>query len=410
MRHHRLDSHRNRLALPQQAGGIPAKRWGWFWPGRFQLLPGQFPSWLGPSRLLPGSSRFLQWQSPLWAGLFRVLSGLFLLILAGGPAGCSPGGIVVRPAPPEHRLDETVIASDRGWPILDKVAVIPVEGILMNRREEGLLSRGENPVSLFQEKLQRAAGDEQVKAVVLRINSPGGSVAASDAMYQLLQRFRRETGKPVVASMLDLGCSGAYYLACGCDGIMAQPSTVTGSIGTIFQTISFEGTMQKLGIDAVAVKSGELKDMASPFRDLGREEEGVLREMIMGFYEDFLEVILAGRSRLTRETLLPLADGRIMTGRQGVEHGLVDRLGYPGDAVAWAGNMAGLKRLKAVMYHRPTTRATTLYSNAEVISPASSLVSIELPFLANQLPAGFWYLWWPSGQGTGGQADNGGGQ
>ena len=125
--------------------------------------------------------------------------------------------------PTDQRLEETQIQRDKGIFIRDKVAVIDVDGLLINRRKRGLMRDGENPVSMFVEKLDKAAADRNVKAVVLRINSPGGTVAASDAMYHSLREFKRETGKPVVTCILGLGCSGAYYLACGSDGIMAQP-------------------------------------------------------------------------------------------------------------------------------------------------------------------------------------------
>ncbi|MBN1846098.1 MAG: S49 family peptidase, partial [Sedimentisphaerales bacterium] len=176
-----------------------------------------------------------------------------------GVAGCGPSAFLVQPVSPKKVLREAVVRRDAGLWVTDKIAVVDVDGLLTNRSETGLFASSENPVSVFTEKLQKAAADRDVKALVLRINSPGGTVGASDLMYHELLEFRRRTDKPVVASILDVGASGGYYLACGCDGIVAQPSCVTGSIGTIMQTVSFAGTMKILGIKAEAIKSGALK-------------------------------------------------------------------------------------------------------------------------------------------------------
>src|SRR5439155_15439089 len=127
----------------------------------------------------------------------------------------------------------TVIAEAQSWCCRNKVAIIDVAGLIVNARIGSLFSNGDNPVSLFRERLAAAADDPRVRAVVLRINSPGGAVTASDIMYQDLLQFRRDTKKPVVACMMDVAASGAYYLAMGCDEVYAHPTTVTGSIGVI---------------------------------------------------------------------------------------------------------------------------------------------------------------------------------
>ena len=173
-------------------------------------------------------------------GLTMIILGVFLLIISG----CSDTALLIRPVSDKQQLDETQIYRDEGWFVFDKIAVIDVDGIMTNMSRPGLFQTGENPVSLFVEKLNKAAGDKDVKAVVLRINSPGGTVVASDLMHHTLLNFRKNTGKPVVACILDVGASGAYYLACACDTIYAAPSSVVGCIGTILQTVSFSGTMQ----------------------------------------------------------------------------------------------------------------------------------------------------------------------
>jgi protease IV len=324
--------------------------------------------------------------------------GLLTAAIAFLTCGCGPTSFMVTPVPATQQLQETQIQRDEGLWVTDKIAVIDVDGMMINMRQGGFLQAGDNPVSLFLEKIDRARNDPAVKAVVLRLNSPGGTVSASDMMYHALLEFKRTSHKPVIACMLDVAASGAYYLACGSDGIMAQPTTVTGSIGTIMQTVSFAGTMQKLGIKAEAIKSGDLKDMASPLHDLGPREREILQNIIQQFYQNFLTVVLAGRNNLTRDKLLPLADGRVFTADQALKEGLIDKIGYPGEAIAWAKEKAHLIRIRVVIYNRPFGYKPNVYASAsENIGPAS-LINVELPsWLRSEGPA-FLYLWQPASE------------
>lgn len=327
--------------------------------------------------------------------MFKNILSLLLVFLASVfVLGCHPdGGFLVQPVSTRQTLLETEIQRDEGFFVDDKIAVIEVDGLMVNMAKDGLFRSGENPVSLFIEKLDRARHDGRVKAVVLRINSPGGTVAASDMMHRALLDFRSQTKKPVVACMLDVAASGGYYLACGCDGIIAGPTTITGSIGTIMQTVSFAGTLKKLGIKAEAVKSRRLKDIASPLHDLRDDERAVLKDIITQFYENFLEVVLAGRCGLARDRLLELADGRVFTGNRAHQVGLVDRIGYPKDAIAWAKELAGLGRAKVVMYHRPLGYKANLYASSQANIEPVSLINIELPQWMRSEGPQFLYLW-----------------
>jgi len=319
-----------------------------------------------------------------------------LLLAAMVTAGCGQRAYLIKPIPIRQELQETEIERDEGSFITDKIAVIDVDGIIVNKRKSGLLSSEENPVSLFVEKLDMARKDRHVKAVVLRLNSPGGTVAASDIMYHKLKEFKQKSGKPVVACMLNLATSGAYYLACGCDGIVAQQGSVTGSIGTIMQTISFEGTMEKLGITAVAIKSGKLKDLASPLHDLSDEEREILQGIITQFYEQFLEVAAEGRKELEEQKLRELADGRVFTAKEALQEGLIDRVGYPVDATAWAKEMAGVTKSKTVIYHRPVSYKPNIYSSEmSTGSGAGALINVELPDWLTSNGVQFLYLWQP---------------
>ncbi|MHC5122311.1 MAG: signal peptide peptidase SppA, partial [Planctomycetota bacterium] len=240
--------------------------------------------------------------------LFKILPAYLTLLLC--ITGCGTGAFQIQMIPADQELQETQIDRDKGFFVSDKIAVIDVDGIMLNKKQNGWLQNGDNPVSTFLEKLDKAASDENVKAVVVRLNTPGGSVAAADMMHHSLLEYKRKTGNPVIACMLDLAASGGYYLACGTDGIIAQPSCVTGSIGTIMQTFSVAGTMEKIGVTAVAVKSGKMKDMGSPLHELSEDEQVILQEIIDRFYEQFLGVVRDGRANLNIDKVRELADGR----------------------------------------------------------------------------------------------------
>ena len=309
-------------------------------------------------------------------------------------SGCGATAFEVRVIPENQQLQETELKSDRGMFVSDKIAVIDVDGVMYNSPQGGFMSKGENPVSTFIEKLDMAAADKNVKAVVLRLNSPGGSVAATDIMYNSLIEFKQRKPIPVIAAMMDTACSGAYYLACACDGIIAQPSCVTGSIGTIMQTFSVQGTMEKLGVKAVAIKSGKMKDMASPLHDLKQQDQQVLQSIINDFYEQFLVVVQNGRKDIDSDKIRQLADGRVYTAKQALNEKLIDRIGYTNDAVNWAKQLASVEKSSTVIYHRPQDYKPNIYaSSMSSTNPVGALVNIEIPDWLNSTGVQFLYLW-----------------
>ena len=318
-----------------------------------------------------------------------------MVALCALASGCGQlSGWVLKPVPLDESLKETVLATDPGLFVTDKIVVVDVDGMLFNQRPEAsIFGWRENPVALFVEKLDKVQGDKNVKAVVLRINSPGGSVTASDIMYARLMTLRKRRGIPVVAILEDVGASGAYYLACGADTILAHPTSVTGSIGVIVQTVSFAGTMKLLGIEAKAVTSGARKDMASPLKPLDEEDLAILKEMVDGFYERFLGVVAASRTKLKPARLRELADGRVFTGEQALKAGLVDGVGYMSDAIALARTKADIKRAKVIMYHRPIGYRANVYSTAPPVVPQVNLLNLTAPDLAYPVRPQFLYLW-----------------
>ncbi len=190
--------------------------------------------------------------------------------------------------------------------------------------------------------LHDLADDPRVEALVVRINSPGGNVGASQEIYSGIQRVRRESGKPVIASLGDVAASGGYYVACATESVFADPGTLTGSIGVIMEMPEVGGLLEKVGVRMQVVKSGRLKDIGSMYRSMTPEETLVLQGVIDDTFGQFVDAVAEGR-RLPRARVLAVADGRVMTGRQAVRAGLVDRLGDLEDAVRAAGQMAEIK-------------------------------------------------------------------
>jgi len=307
-------------------------------------------------------------------------------------AGCMPDSFIITPINHEKALVQQELSRDAllAW---NKVAVIEVDGVILNANPGGLLSKGENPVSYLLEQLDAARRDPRVKAVVLRVNSPGGSVTASELMYNEILRFRR-SGKPVVVMMLDVAASGAYYISCGADEIVAAHSTVTGSIGVIMQTFDATGTMAKIGLRADAIKSGPQKGGGSPFETMTPDQRAVFQNMVMEMYGQFVDVVAQGRD-LPRDRVLELADGRIYTATQAIENGLIDRIGTMNDAIAEAKRRADIDSAIVVTYMRPYGFAPNYYAHATQ-PPAAAQINMLNVNLGDRWSAGaapFMYLW-----------------
>jgi protease-4 len=267
----------------------------------------------------------------------------------------------------------------------------------MNARNSSLLDSGDNPVALFKEKLDAAAKDKRVKAVVLRINSPGGAVTASDIMYQELLHFREKTGKPVVACMMDVAASGAYYLAMGADHIVAHPTTVTGSIGVIMSLYNASGLFHMIGVTSVPIKSGPNKDIGNPARPMTDEERAILQTMVNSFYEQFVQVVVRGRG-ISEDRVRPLADGRVYTGIDAQKLGLVDRIGYLDDAINTAKELACIQDAAIIAYDRCDGYRGSIYSAMPQI-PKEFNIKLDLLGLGNRNGPVFLYIWEPGAPG-----------
>ena len=191
------------------------------------------------------------------------------------------------------------------------------------------------------DQLDRMERDSSVRAVVVRLDSPGGGVAASQEIYEAVRRVR-DAGKPVVASLGGVAASGAYYVACAADSIVSNPGTLTGSIGVIMTFPNTEELFRKVGLRFDVVKTGKFKDIGSMSRPMTDEERKLLEQVLGNVYEQFVDAISEGRG-LERAEILPLADGRIFSGDQALEYGFVDKMGDLDDSIRLAGRMAGIE-------------------------------------------------------------------
>ncbi|MGH2569013.1 MAG: signal peptide peptidase SppA [Bacteroidota bacterium] len=192
--------------------------------------------------------------------------------------------------------------------------------------------------------------NKSVKAIVFRVNSPGGGVAASQEIYEEAKKTR-ESGKPVVVSMGEVAASGGYYVSLGASRIVANPGTLTGSIGVIIQYFQAEELMKKIGVDAPTFKSGKLKDIGSPFRKSTEEERKFFDQLIANVYDQFVDAVTTERN-LDRKKVMRYADGRVFTGKQALEYGFVDTLGTLEDAVSIAAEMGGIDGKPRVIKER----------------------------------------------------------
>ncbi|MEM9083737.1 MAG: signal peptide peptidase SppA, partial [Planctomycetota bacterium] len=296
--------------------------------------------------------------------MLKKLNTLFFLAVLAVLPGCLPSRIAIDLAPSDGELAESVVIRDgdaKAFSQSNKVALIPVTGIISESPQGGLIRSNSNTVDRVVRQLERAAKDDHVKAIILRIDSPGGTVAASETLALELARFRTETDKPIVISMATVCASGGYYIALAGDEIIAQRSSITGSVGVLIQTINFSEGLRRLGIVAPAVTSDDNKNIASPLEPINDKHYAILQSMVDTFYADFRNRVLEKRGDRISDPDTTL-DGRVFTGEQALEAGLVDRLGLLRDAYIRAKELADLEDAVLVRYHRKGATVRTPYS------------------------------------------------
>ena len=320
---------------------------------------------------------------------YRSLIGLpVLLLLVLG--GCAAPRITLVTGDSVPLREYTLEGTEK-----EKVLVIPVMGKIDDEPKMGLLQDKPSMVQEFVAQLRKAEKDEQVRAVLLKIDSPGGSVTASDLLYHEIVEFKNRTDKKVVAALMNVAASGGYYMALPADHIVAHPTTLTGSVGVLFLQPKVTGLMEKIGVGVEVSKSGKNKDMGSPFRRTTPEEEVMFQELTDRLARRFLDLVQKHR-KLDNAAMAEVGTARVYLADEALERKLVDQVGYLNDAVFKAKELAGLPREARVVVYRRTEYPDDTVYNTRVSWEGGrgvSLVDVDLPASMGDLQAGFYYLW-----------------
>lgn len=353
--------------------------------------------------------------------ILRLLAGVALAGLAGcghalpiaatfrGDAGIAAdanlrGAVDVRLPPVEVKLPTaadpgemvaTVVRAGHEPAPHSRIALVDVDGILLNQNYGSVYAIGDNPLASFHDKLEFAARDPAVVAVVLRINSPGGSVTACDIMAEELRRFKHETRKPVVACLMDVATSGAYLVAAHADRIVAHPTGLTGGLGAVFNHYNLQDALAQLNVVADPVKAGAKIDMGTITAPLDDETRALIQRMADAYRDHLQNQVRRRRPAMTARDRQAVADGRVLLASQALELHLVDRLGYVHDAIAEAEHLASGAGAEVVLFHRAGYPAHSLYAIAPSPSPLSEVIPLSYPGLDRSRLPTFLYLWQP---------------
>lgn len=318
---------------------------------------------------------------------FRLASIILMMIILT-VTGCSLPKITLFGEREEPLKEYTLQGSGPG-----KVLVLSIDGVISEKPEERLL-RGPEPSTVQQVAtyLKHAEKDPDIKALLIKVNSPGGTVTASDVIYHEIEAYKKRTGVKIVVAMMNVAASGGYYVSLPADYIVAHPTTVTGSIGVIFIRPKVVGLMDKVGLDVVVNKSGELKDMGSPFRSATKEENAIFQGLTDGLAKRFLDLVRRQR-KLQPDQFAQITSARIFLAPQAKDLGLVDQIGYLDDAIAKAKALAKLPaNARVVAFRRHEKKDDTVYNPAIQYSAGNSLLPAMAPLNAAE-QADFYYIW-----------------
>jgi len=307
--------------------------------------------------------------------------------------GCAIVKIPLFPSP--QGLEEQVLEGEGHA----KILLLDISDVISDKKKANGIGFQQKTslVARIKEEMQKAEKDEALVGIIVRINSPGGTVAATDTIYHELVEFKKRTGARIIACVTGLAVSGGYYVASAADEIVAHPTSITGNIGVIAMKFNVEQFLSKIGIQEETIKSADKKDIWSPLRPSTPEETEIIQTVIDTLHKRFVEVVFAGRRpRLTKEEGERLADGRIFTAEQALEVMLVDRIGYLDDAVKGMKSSLTLEEAKVVTYYRPGSYKGTIYSGFPQTSDNEiNLITINGDLLSLMPKVQFMYLWAP---------------
>lgn len=329
-------------------------------------------------------------------GRVAVAGGLLLSLLA--LTGCSNRTIQISLVPTRGGIHPRMVRKSSHWFVNNRIAIVNISGMLMDGSAGGLLGGGHNPVSDLKETLTRIEHDSRVKAVVLRMNTPGGTVTSSAMMYHEILAFRRKTHMPVIASMMDVCASGGYYVSCAASYQMAYPTTITGSIGVIVQLFNFHRTLRYLGVQAPVFVSGPNKDTASPFHAMTPENKRIIQGFVSQFYARFLKIVKKTHPAVNPMDWPELTDGRPVTGEDAFHDHLINGLGGLESAIKLAKKMAHIRHANVVIYKRYSQSSGSIYARSNMPPPRSTqfnLMNLNLDGadMSALLHPNFFYMW-----------------
>jgi len=318
-----------------------------------------------------------------WRNIF--LAGCLFSFIGFGCATINVG-------PSLGKLQEVTIEGEGAG----KILLVDVDGIINNQKDRTFTG---NTIRLgMVEKIrsivEKAEKDKNIKALLVKINSPGGTVTASDIIFHLLNQYKEKTKVKIYVQVMDLAASGGYYVAVAGDEIIAHPTSLIGSIGVIALKVNLKDLMTKIGVNWEIVKSGDKKDFMSPFRSFTKEERELFQNTIDRFHKRFVTTITENRKELDRAQVQVLADGRVFDAEQAKDLKLIDHIGYMTDTIRRIKSDFGDPNLKLITYHRSNDYRGNIYSQYQ--KPTSfNMINLDLDFNPNSLSPYFLYIWSP---------------
>ena len=316
--------------------------------------------------------------------IFRVFLFFWVVIFSYSCA-------LIKVSPQIESFEEIVVEEGSA---VEKILLIDIDGPISNRPKKTLVGFRSDTgmVDRIREILKKAEKDRNIKGILLRVNSPGGTVTSSDIIYHEIKSFKERFKVKVYVSVIDVAASGGYYVALAGDSIMVHPTSLVGSIGVLALKLNLESLMDKVGVEWEVVKSSKKKDFMSPFRPLTKEERVLFQETIDRYYDRFVDLVVLNRDGLDVKEVRALADGRVYNARQALNNHLVDSIGYLKDLVELAKKELDQPDLKVVTYSRPREYKSNYYSSMGS-TPKISLINLDLGFDWNQISPQFLFLW-----------------
>lgn len=317
------------------------------------------------------------------------ISAMIVILFLLGTISCSLPKITLF-GPSDQPLEEYTLEG-KGK---EKILVMSVDGVISGRSRRSLLGSRPSMIQEVAAYLRRAQEDKDIKALLITVNSPGGTVTASDILYHEIQTYKQRSGARVVVAMMNLATSGGYYISLPADVIMAHPTTVTGSIGVIYLRPNFSGLMDKVGVSVGVNTSGSNKDMGAPYRPATEEENALFQDLTDTMAQRFIGLVTQHRN-LQKDQLQKIATARVLLADEAQKLGLVDGIGYLDDAVNKAREIAGLnKEARVVAYRRYEPQDDTIYNPAiRTTDDGVGALAPLLSQLAAVTEAGFYYIW-----------------